>query len=93
MGKIEMEGRGLEIERKEMEGKIRAAVEEIERERGQEKKKGKGWRDEECKEEKREVRRSLREWRRSACEREEYRRERKEYKDMCNKKRREENEK
>lgn len=92
LGEVEMEERGLEAEMKEMEGRIREALEEVKRERDGEGRRRRGWWDGECKEQKKEMRRKLREWRRGRCEREEYRKGRKEYKEMCEKKKKEENE-
>lgn len=41
-----------------------------------------GWWDEDCKEQKGEMRKRLREWREGRCEQEEYRKRRKEYKEL-----------
>lgn len=69
---------------------MKAAVKEVEEKRGREGKGETGWWDEECRKEKREVRRRLREWRKRTCERE-YRKKRRKYKDLCDRKRRLEN--
>jgi len=55
--------------------------------------KGKGWWDEECAEQKRVVRRALRKWRKGRDEEQGYKEEKKVYKEICEKKKREENEK
>lgn len=49
-----------------------------------------GWWDEEC-EKKREVRVELRRWRRDGEDKEEYRERKREYREMCERKKREEN--
>lgn len=51
-----------------------------------------GWWDEECKEKKKEVRIKLREWRRWSKQEQEYKRGKRKYRDMCEKKKREESE-
>ncbi|KYN29366.1 hypothetical protein ALC57_01193, partial [Trachymyrmex cornetzi] len=77
------EGKGEEC-MKETEGRIREILENIEKERGKEK-KGRGWW--ESREKKEGVRRVLREWRKG-----EYRKEKREYKELCEVKKKEENE-
>lgn len=47
MGRLEIEGRKLE-DWKIVEEKVKRAIEEIERERGKEKEKKRGWWDEKC---------------------------------------------
>jgi len=71
--------------------RIRKALEEMEEERGRERKEMRGWWNEECKVKKREVRKTLREWRKGQGGGQEYRREKKKYKDLCDRKKQEEN--
>ncbi|KYN14003.1 hypothetical protein ALC57_13794, partial [Trachymyrmex cornetzi] len=63
----------------------------IEKERGKER-KVRGWWDMECREKKEGVRRVLRQWRKGNGEGMEYRKEKREYKELCEAKKREENE-
>jgi len=72
--------------------RIREALEKAEREREGEKKKRDNWWNEDCEKKKRWVRRALREWRKKRGEITNYKREKKEYKELCGVKRREENE-
>ncbi|XP_024875210.1 ABC transporter F family member 4-like [Temnothorax curvispinosus] len=73
--------------------RIRKVIEENEKEGGRrDKKNGRGWWDEECKEKKREVRKELRKWRKGRGEVERFREERKEYREMCKRKKNEEKE-
>jgi len=55
-------------------------------------KKNKEWWDKECREKKQEVRRSLRGWKKGEENKQEYQKKRKEYKELCEEKKREENE-
>lgn len=70
---------------------MKKAIEEIEREWGEGKEKRRGWWNEKCKMKKKEVRRELREWRRKGGEDEKYKRSKQEYKDLCERRKREEN--
>lgn len=51
-----------------------------------------GWWNGECRRKKKEVERTLKKWRKGNRSREDYRREKREYKEMCERKRRQENE-
>lgn len=75
-----------------MEGRLKEAMKETEEEAARERKMREGWWDKECEEKKREVRRKLRGWRRTGMRGEEYRKEKQEYKEMCERKKKEENE-
>ncbi|XP_024884283.1 trichohyalin-like [Temnothorax curvispinosus] len=92
LGTIE-EKRDLQEEIEEGTRKIRRVIEENEdkNERGTVKNK-RGWWNEECTESKREVRRELRKWRKGKGEAERYRESRKEYREMCDRKKKEEKE-
>lgn len=87
VGRLEIEGRKLE-DWKIVEGKVKKALEEIERERGKEKEKKRGWWDEKCEVKKREVRKELRDWRRKERDGEKYKRGKHE---LCKERKREEN--
>lgn len=86
MGKGEIDGIWGECEER-----IREALKIVEREGCKGVVKKRGWWDEECVERKGEVRRSLRAWRKGVGKVEEYRKRRKIYKDFCERKKREEN--
>ncbi|XP_011884026.1 PREDICTED: golgin subfamily A member 6-like protein 22, partial [Vollenhovia emeryi] len=86
------EGR-LDEEIDGMEGRIREAMEKVEGERETGRRKRRGWWDEECKEVKGTARKVLKEWLRGKGERQKYRRKRKEYKELCERKKEEENKK
>jgi len=76
-----------------MEERLKGTLKEVEAVRGDDRKMGRKrslW-DEECREEKKKVRRMLRMWRRSVGGEKEYRKRRRKYREMCNRKRREEN--
>ncbi|KYN27961.1 hypothetical protein ALC57_02628 [Trachymyrmex cornetzi] len=75
------EGSGEE-NMKETEERLREVLGSIEKERGKER-KGRGWWDKECIEKKKMVRRILRGWRKGSRNGEEYRREKREYKELC----------
>ncbi|XP_071577594.1 uncharacterized protein [Temnothorax nylanderi] len=90
LGKI---GGNRELQDKIEEGtsKIRRVLEENEKEKGRGPNENKrGWWDVECKERKREVRRELRKWRKGSGEAERYRGGRREYRELCKKKKEEE---
>ncbi|KYN11482.1 hypothetical protein ALC57_16362 [Trachymyrmex cornetzi] len=76
---------------KETEGRIREILLVIEKERGKER-TVRGWWDRECREKKKGVRRVLKEWRKGNEEGMEYRKEIREYKELCEAKKRKENE-
>lgn len=68
---------------------VKRALKETEQEVGKRKGKSYGWWDGECERKKREVRRDLRRWRKRRGSEETYKLE---YKELCGKKKREENE-
>jgi len=63
----------------------------VEEEIGREKKEKRGWWDEECKVQKKKVRKVLKEWRKGKGGGQEYRREKRKYKELCDRKKQEEN--
>lgn len=88
---IEMMEKELKEEWERMEERLKKAVEETE-EKVRKGEGGKtGWWDKECEEKKREVRKELRRWRKEGGEGREYRKGKLEYKEMCERKKREEN--
>jgi len=89
-----MEGSSVEEQWREMSGRVKRTLKEIEEDREREagRSRRKGWWDAECREEKRKVRRKLREWRRGVVEEEEYRKGKREYIRLCERKKREEGE-
>ncbi|XP_011688391.1 PREDICTED: uncharacterized protein LOC105450305 [Wasmannia auropunctata] len=74
-----------------MGARIRRALERIEKEKEGDRKEGKGWWDKECREKKRQARRALRAWRGVGEGDQTYKREKKEYKELCERKKEEEN--
>ncbi|XP_066590571.1 trichohyalin-like [Prorops nasuta] len=68
---------------KRLQGEIKGIVEEVRKGEKGERKEGKGWWDEECREMKRELRRRLRRWVKEGRGKEEYVKGRKEYKEKC----------
>jgi len=76
-----------------MEERLKRTLKEVEevRENGIKVGRKRGWWDEECREEKKKVRRALRKWRWSVGEEEKYRKGKRKYREMCNRKKREEN--
>ncbi|XP_071580245.1 uncharacterized protein [Temnothorax nylanderi] len=85
--------RDMQEEIEEGMSKIRRVIEENEKENGRRAtKNGRGWWDEECRERKREVRKELRKWRKGKGEVERYREGRKEYRETCERKKKEEKE-
>ncbi|XP_011881271.1 PREDICTED: uncharacterized protein LOC105569421 [Vollenhovia emeryi] len=93
LGEIKTREGKLDEEIDGMEGRIREAMEKVEGERETGRRKRRGWWDEECKEVKGTARKALKEWLRGKGERQEYRRKRKEYKELCERKKEEENKK
>lgn len=75
-----------------MEERIRKTIKVVEEKKGLGKDRKRGWWDRECEERKREVKRSLRKWRGGIGEREKYRNGKKDYIELYERKRREENE-
>jgi len=92
LGEWEEVEKGLEEDWRGMERKIKEALEEGERIGKEKEKRRLGWRDRECEEKKREVRRELRKWRKGRGSGEGYRRIKREYKRLCEEKRKVENE-
>ncbi|KYN24369.1 hypothetical protein ALC57_04031, partial [Trachymyrmex cornetzi] len=84
------EEKGIEC-MKELEERIREVLENRDNERGKEWKE-RGWWDRECKEKKKGVRRVLREWRKGKGGGEVYRKEKNKYKELCEAKKKEDNE-
>ncbi|XP_067207866.1 golgin subfamily A member 6-like protein 22 [Linepithema humile] len=76
-----------------MEREMKEAIREVERDLGKEEGKKGGWWDRDCEEKKKEVRRELRGWKSKGREGKKYKEKRKEYKKLCERKRKEENEK
>ncbi|XP_067217103.1 LINE-1 retrotransposable element ORF2 protein [Linepithema humile] len=82
----------MRVEWEGMERKMKEAIKEVERDVGKEEGKRRGWWDRECEEKKKEARRELRGWRRKGGEGKEYKEKKKEYKETCERKKKEENE-
>jgi len=76
----------------EVEERIRKVIERIERERRKEGKGEKGWWDEDCWRKKKEMRRILRAWRKGRGDRWEHQKGKREYKELCEEKKKKENE-
>jgi len=93
LGEWEEVEKGLEEDWRGMERKIKKALEEGERIGKWKEERRLGWWDWECVEKKREVRRELRKWRKGRRSGEGYRRMKGEYKQLCEEKRKAENEK
>ncbi|XP_039312991.1 uncharacterized protein LOC120359478 [Solenopsis invicta] len=91
LGRVEVKEEGVQKGIKDVGRRIRETLERMEEEGRMVESRGRGWWDEECREKKRKVRRTLREWRKGWREGQEYRKERREYKEICEKKKREEN--
>lgn len=89
LGKIDIGNCSLEEQWREMEKRIKE-TEEVESKRYEGNRIKVGWWDGDCKEAKRKVRMKLREWRKKGEE--EYRGRKKEYREICKKKKREWNE-
>ncbi|XP_024883827.1 uncharacterized protein LOC112462336 [Temnothorax curvispinosus] len=90
IGEVEEKEEELNKEWEEMETRITEAIKGVEEELGN--KKGKvGWWDEECREAKKETRRKLRDWRKKRGEASAYKERRKEFKEICKRKKKEEN--
>jgi len=92
MGGVELAEGGIQEEMGEIEERIKGALESIEKERRKEGKRKKGWWDEDCWRKKKEVRRSLREWRKGKGDRREYLKKKRDYKELCEEKKKKENE-
>jgi len=92
LGSVVLVGGEVQEEVREMEGRIREVIERIETEMLEDRKRIKGWWDEECREKKRKIRRTLRAWRRGNGDKQRYPNEKKEYKEIYEGKKREENE-
>jgi len=82
---------GVEGLKKEMESEIREVVKVVEGKMAGWESKKRGWWDEECKTKKKEVRRRLREWRRKGSDEKEYKEKKKKYRELCDRKKVEEN--
>jgi len=94
LGRIETVSGEIREVIEKTEGRMRKVIEEIEREREGVGRKTKDWWDNECKAKKEKMRKALKEWRKGRMEGKEYRREKREYKEIyvkCDVKRREEN--
>lgn len=91
MERVRWKGGGR-MEQEEMEREVREAVREVERELREKGGRKRGWWNEECEDRKKEARKELRSKRRRGGEGKEYRRKRKEYKELCERKKKEENE-
>ncbi|XP_024875959.1 trichohyalin-like, partial [Temnothorax curvispinosus] len=90
IGEVEEKEEELNKEWEEMETRITEAIKGVEEELGN--KKGKvGWWNEECREAKKETRRKLRDWRKKRGEASAYKERRKEFKEICKRKKEEEN--
>lgn len=91
MGRVEKVEGGLQQEVRKMGSRIRKALEGVEEERRGGRKVTRGLWDEDCAGKKREVRRRLREWRSGKGEGRDYRKEKREYRELCDSKKQEEN--
>lgn len=89
---LEVERMELEEEWIEVEKRVKEAMRETEEAQRKNERKSTGWWDEECREKKKEVRKELRKWRKNRADREEYKEKKREYKLICEQKKREENE-
>lgn len=78
---------------KEMEGRIKEALKEVEEKRGSKKRGRREWRDEECWSKKKEVKKELREYRKKGGEGVRYKERKRNYRELCDRKKRKENEK
>jgi len=76
---------------KEMKERIKKALRKVEEGEEGRKRRGRGWWDVECRSKKRELRKKLRRWRKRGGEGEEYKRCKREYKELCKRKKGEEN--
>jgi len=92
LGKVEYEGKEIEVEMERMEEKIRGSLKEWERDRkGAKEERKKGWWDRDCAVMKKKVREELRKWKRWRRGGEEYKRVKRDYKELCESKKKEEN--
>jgi hypothetical protein len=82
----------VEKEWEEIDKIINGALEESEKRWGREEGKVRGWWDKECEEKKKEVSGELRKWRKGLGEGEEFMKRKKEYREMCERKKKEKNE-
>lgn len=92
MGRIEVRNFSLEEQWREMERRIKEALEEVKNKREGGNIRKVGWWDDECKETKREVRKKLREWRKKGEGEDKYKGRKRDYRKMCEKKKRKLNE-
>jgi len=76
----------------ELGKRIREEIEDIEEKIGEGHKDKRGWWDDECRKRKKEVRKELREWRKKGGEGGVYKKKKKDYKELCERKKKEENE-
>ncbi|XP_071576349.1 uncharacterized protein [Temnothorax nylanderi] len=88
IGEMKEKVEELNKEWEEMEARIKEAIKGVEEEMGGKKV---GWWDEECRETKKEVRRNLRIWRKERGKGSEYKEKRKGFREMCKRKKEEEN--
>ncbi|EZA59735.1 hypothetical protein X777_16309 [Ooceraea biroi] len=90
LGEVRMGEGKIEEEIEKINRRIKGAMVREEEEGGE--KRGKGWWDRECREVKKKVRREMRKWRRDKANIERYKKEKLEYRKLCERKRKEENE-
>lgn len=90
LGEVEMRDGKVQKEVETMESRIIEAMERTEEEKEGRIREVKGWLDIECKERKKEVRRELRAWRKRWRDVQEYRNRKRENKELCKRKKREE---
>ncbi|XP_067209971.1 golgin subfamily A member 6-like protein 2 [Linepithema humile] len=91
LGKIELGKEDMEKEWKELEGRLKLAIKETEKEQDRKEEGKGGWWDKECEEKKREVRGEMRRWRKRTGEEERYKKSKLEYKELCRWKKKEKN--
>lgn len=77
---------------KKFKKKVKEVIKEIEIELGGRRERKIGWWNEKCEQIKKEVKRELREWRRRGGEGLEYKEKKKDYRDMCKRKKKEDKE-
>jgi len=92
IGKIEIGKGTVEEEIEEATTRMRGAIKEEKEDKEGRGRKVKGWWDEECREKKKEVRLELRRWRKEKEEGGKYSSSKREYKEVCERKRKEESE-
>lgn len=93
IGRFEGMEEGVQDEIGRVTEKIRKTIEECEEGKRKERGSKKGWWDEECKEKKKDVKRELRNWRKRGGDGDRYRKRKREYKKICERKKKEEKEK